>query len=506
MLIIEDKFIACGETHTPAVNSPYSRKQVPKELFQGNNGKLYVMCLHCRNYKKTKKNERKKREIITKKPMDNEHSYCSYYGHGNIVKSMYPKDHVPIKLFIKNENDPDSKLNINCFDCRMYDKNYMKKYVTEKKQKISSKKKDNTEYSYCPYSLHETTVNSIYPRDRVPIQFFRSDENNHKSQLFENCIDCRTYKNEKANENKNIKKCKVEEKGLYLCGGCHKIVKLEERAFNLDGTLSTSCNACKAKGDSGKQNRIDIKIELIKKNQCSCVKCKCLFLKPDDDSIIVKKILTYEDIEQTGSWCAIYNGKEMLVTDIINLYYKDLELSVIELDHLTEAEQRERGLLLEDEKYIPKKGIMSRINGKNSIKTEILKCQMLCMFCHVEETIKREKGTCRKTLLAKTKYEYIKNFKAQGCESCGYNNTDIPRLFDFDHIDPSNKIASISSMYITSDYSLDDVINECKKCRVLCKFCHRIHSVKQQKERLLSLTMNKSNINTINKHEESEEI
>jgi hypothetical protein len=487
---MEEKFIACGGKHTPAIKSPHPKNKVPEELFKGKNGKFYVMCLHCRNYETGNKKksyienkESKKQEIITKKTMSDEYSYCPYFGHENIVKSIHPKDKVPIRLFRKDENDPDSKLNINCFDCRIYNTNHRKKYAIEKKQEISSKKQDNTEYSYCPYFRHGTITNSIYPRDKVPIQFFRSDENNPKSHLLENCMDCRKYKNEHAKEQRNIRECKAKEKGLHVCTECRKPIKHEERAINLDDTLCDNCNACKNKEDISIQNRIDIKIDIIKNNQCSCVKCKNLFFKPDGDSIIVDKVPTYET---NGNIYAIYNDKEMLVTDIIDLYYNNLELSILELDHLTEDEQRERGLLLEHEKYIPKKNMLSKISGKKSMETEILKCQMLCIFCHVEETIRREKGIYKKYGNFKLKHEYVKKFKDQGCVSCGYVNIDMPRFFDMDHLNPDNKITTISIMCCNSDYILDDVINECTKCRVLCKFCHRIHTVKQQKERLLN--------------------
>ena len=41
--------------------------------------------------------------------------------------------------------------------------------------------------------------------------------------------------------------------------------------------------------------------------------------------------------------------------------------------------------------------------------------------------------------------------------------------------------ANISKMCMDPGYSLDDVIQECNKCRVLCKHCHRIHTFRQIK-------------------------
>jgi hypothetical protein len=70
----------------------------------------------------------------------------------------------------------------------------------------------------------------------------------------------------------------------------------------------------------------------------------------------------------------------------------------------------------------------------------------------------------------------VKSLKLAGCSSCGYLDSNLPRFFDMDHIDPANKIADLATMVNTKDYSLEDVIAECKKCRVLCKFCHKIHT------------------------------
>lgn len=45
----------------------------------------------------------------------------------------------------------------------------------------------------------------------------------------------------------------------------------------------------------------------------------------------------------------------MYVKDIIKLFHDELEINIIELDHLPEKDQRERGLLLPNEIYVPKK-------------------------------------------------------------------------------------------------------------------------------------------------------
>ena len=46
-----------------------------------------------------------------------------------------------------------------------------------------------------------------------------------------------------------------------------------------------------------------------------------------------------------------------------------------------------------------------------------------------------------------------------------------------------------------ADYSLDDLIKECSKCRVLCKHCHKIHTNKQAKEGLFKSRNGSRHIN-----------
>lgn len=341
-----------------------------------------------------------------------------------------------------------------------------------------------SEFSYCTHSGHSTVVKSFHPQNLVPISLFRMEPNNPKSELYVNCLDCREYMRRYTTTFFNNIKSLAQEKGLHSCVSCYKLINHCDRGINLDGTLSVYCIPCKKDEIESyfkrKQHYVNIKYEFIEKYQCCCYKCKYLFLKSDNDSIIARKIPTYE---KYGDRYALINDKEMLVKDIIKFYYDDLEVDIIELDHLPEKDQRERGLLLSDEIYVPKKIDVSKITGKASVKLESLKCQHLCILCHVKETIEREKGENKRGGLIKSKYDYVSKCKEKGCSSCKFTDPN-PRFFDMDHLDISDKIANIGKMCKDPDYSLDDVIKECEKCRVLCKHCHKIHTIKQIKQGL----------------------
>jgi hypothetical protein len=58
---------------------------------------------------------------------------------------------------------------------------------------------------------------------------------------------------------------------------------------------------------------------------------------------------------------------------------------------------------------------------------------------------------------------------SQGCVDCGYNRAAV--ALDFDHNDPSLKLANVSSLLWKP---WDKVLLEIEKCVIICACCHRI--------------------------------
>lgn len=67
-------------------------------------------------------------------------------------------------------------------------------------------------------------------------------------------------------------------------------------------------------------------------------------------------------------------------------------------------------------------------------------------------------------------YAYL---ESHPCEQCG--EPDI-LVLDFDHIDPSKKLYTVTNPNL---FSLKRLQEEVAKCRVLCSNCHRRHTAKQ---------------------------
>lgn len=94
------------------------------------------------------------------------------------------------------------------------------------------------------------------------------------------------------------------------------------------------------------------------------------------------------------------------------------------------------------------------------------------------EAKKRNKAHKQRLRRIRTRWLGIYKQK-KGCQVCGYN--EHPAALQFDHIDPLTKIRDVSNMI---ELKLKRIMDEVRKCRVLCANCHSIHTVETlRKER-----------------------
>lgn len=73
-----------------------------------------------------------------------------------------------------------------------------------------------------------------------------------------------------------------------------------------------------------------------------------------------------------------------------------------------------------------------------------------------------------------------------GCVACGYSKH--PSALTFDHVIPENKyktkngkVVHISDMVKGNRYSLKTILDEIRKCRVICFNCHMEHTYTVQR-------------------------
>jgi len=95
----------------------------------------------------------------------------------------------------------------------------------------------------------------------------------------------------------------------------------------------------------------------------------------------------------------------------------------------------------------------------------------------------RDPGRARNINLAAKRRarQLLADHKAElGCERCRIKD---PRVLDLHHRDPAEKASAVSQLLYRT--SLQKVLEEAAKCRVLCANCHRIeHAEKRAKLRV----------------------
>lgn len=495
-LVLNKMFCCSYKSHNiKTVNSPFPKEEIPEKWMRADpndeKSNICKMCYHCRLYSR---NLRKKAsEEAEKSNKESNLGYCSSCHHTNI--SDFPRDKVPINQLRKDPEDSESEIFKTCIQCRNYDKKKQKS-IRDKHKELAKTQQDfikegSAEFGYCS-SKHHTD----YPRDKVPIKKLRKVPDNPKNELSDTCIDCKLKASKKTKKIRLKAKQNAEEKGKKICNTCLNEVNGENK----------QCKKCKEYSiyykEKLKEERKEIIFDIIKETQVGCYKCKCLFFSPDEGTTILKQIPTY--LKEDNNRYFILNDKEYCVKKDFELFKKYLITPVIEFDHLSEKEQRERGLLNPDEKYIPKVAPVGNLISKSNKKLESLKCQHLCCKCHIEETIRRElenqktnnksekqentnKNFILKEInttreLIKKKKEYVNKIKESGCSNCGYTDKNLLRFFEFDHIFPEEKISAVSTMIYkyNNKFTFDDVVSECEKCRVLCRFCHIVNTLYQK--------------------------
>ena len=460
--------------------SKFPRDKVPVELFlkvpnDPSKGE-YKKCENCRTHVSKIRNNLVERAKIPEE-VDPNFGSCSSQSHPQVSK--YPQNKVPIENFLKNPQDPKSKVCKNCLECRNYKCEEVKSLHAERKELAVIAKKNKSDFLYCASASHTLKDVSQYPRDKVPFSMFQRYEDDLED-LHETCSDCRNHKAVQNNEYEKIKRLAAKEDEFY-CDGCKNYKSLKDRAPNKDGTPSTRCFDCKIKTSERwlSMRTIYYKIiyEMFLKTGSSCQRCLSIYLIPEEGTEFSVRLESYYI---DGKLFVDYKGQTYLTLDFLVKFRDLLEFRVIELDHLSEQEQRERGMLQANQKYEPKLGNVSTFRSEREMRREGKKCQNDCCMCHIEDTISRESGNYKRPDPEIIKKEYVDNLKKEcGCGVCGYKTNDLFRFLEFDHLDPKNKIAAIAEMVKSNNYNLEDIIEEIKKCRIICRHCHKIHTHKQ---------------------------
>ena len=86
----------------------------------------------------------------------------------------------------------------------------------------------------------------------------------------------------------------------------------------------------------------------------------------------------------------------------------------------------------------------------------------------------RERDLARKKRVREERLTDLYEMNGNKCADCGKQSTKLG-FFDFHHIDPKAKEASISALL--SSASMEKVLTELDKCAMLCPNCHRLRHI-----------------------------
>ncbi len=114
--------------------------------------------------------------------------------------------------------------------------------------------------------------------------------------------------------------------------------------------------------------------------------------------------------------------------------------------------------------------------GVEALKNELTKCVPLCRVCHRVKTKNERRKQTRQCFIDRLKIIDDEKLRRSACLVCKRAVTkETTCAFDFDHVDPSQKVIHISRLvYISKTYFNEHVHTEAQKCNLLCANCHHL--------------------------------
>lgn len=202
-----------------------------------------------------------------------------------------------------------------------------------------------------------------------------------------------------------------------LCNSCNVEYKLVYFTSKVDGSVTKNCELCRTKKQQNNSKEYTVKRQQDLRDH--------------------KKQLRY--------------GKSCIDCGIT-------DWRILEFDHVNPEEKIKN---------------VSACSTIETMTTEASKCELRCVCCHRLKTFQNGKAQG-------VEYAYLNEVKLNlvSCKLCSFlvepHNTI---LFDFDHIDKTNKEKGVSYL-VGSGMSRERIDQEIAKTRLLCCNCHRLHTLK----------------------------
>jgi hypothetical protein len=318
-------------------------------------------------------------------------------------------------------------------------------------------------------------------RETKEVTFFNKNKR-MKDRLEPICKDCRVAKRQKINLVHAAARATVTEKTCNNCGETKSVDHFTKDGGLADG-FRADCNECRTKYRLGKAEEYSQfhQTQSTEEKEKQCTVCKAVL--PMDDFGYKKHKLSGKD--SVCKKCRVVEAmandrlKKLLVQrflqsrSCVDCGCKDWKL--LENDHT------------EDDKAQNANGLSYRTISKlptlEKIISELKKCEVVCIKCHRLRTHRRFHPSSNHDIKKrKQERRYMVNQLKLAVGECMICHQTVSAtttfLFDWDHLDSSTKIESISEMCNTLQ-SMDKICQEIQKCRLLCCSCHRLHTRQQ---------------------------
>jgi hypothetical protein len=330
-------------------------------------------------------------------------------------------------------------------------------------------------FGRCLSDEHSATK-SVFPKDKIPLALLLEDASDLDSRLFKVCQDCRQYDRARR-ERKRERRSLVVNGDDFVCAACYITKSAEERDQNQDGSLSLTCLLCKSKSASKRSRARQSQEEIAVAMGCVCEECNCIPLKKKDGVGF--------SMTRLFDGCVPVHDKRVPLSEFVSNFRSEIDFRNFTWDHLTETEQRQRGILTDGMPFEPKKESISNLMSRSAKQKESSKTQLLCLLCHVKVTARRTPGKSLLSATRMSKKAHINSKKREigYCAYCNVSCDDVSdaelAYFQFDHINQSTKFMAVSQM---KSYSLAKIDAEIAKCQLLCMYCHQIRTAGQNRK------------------------
>lgn len=102
-------------------------------------------------------------------------------------------------------------------------------------------------------------------------------------------------------------------------------------------------------------------------------------------------------------------------------------------------------------------------------------CSPACRWKNPESSERRKQNNLKRR---SEQLNFIRNYKLEkGCSICGFKGHFA--ALQFDHLDLKEKSFNVSRGHLNS---MNKIMEEISKCRVLCANCHSVHTFNQKEK------------------------